>query len=68
MRLNGAILCPNGFAPESYILKMVSLLIGCLVIAFGAYFEVLADVTMLPADGFSRFLCFLKSGFCTKDH
>lgn len=39
---------------ESYVLKMLSLLLGCVIIAFGAYFEVVADVTMLPADGFSR--------------
>lgn len=43
-----------GFLPESYVIKMLSLLLGCVIIAFGAYFEVVADVTMLPADGFSR--------------
>lgn len=41
------------FQPESYILKMLSLLAGCLILALGAYFEVVADVTMLPADGFT---------------
>ena len=44
----------SGFDPNIYILKFVSLLIGCLIIAFGAYCEVAADVTMLPADGFTR--------------
>lgn len=42
------------FDPELYFVKFLSLLLGCLIIAFGAYFEVVADVTMLPADGFSR--------------
>lgn len=42
------------FNPEWYFIKLISLLIGCVIIAFGAYFEVVADVTMLPADGFSR--------------
>lgn len=40
--------------PEEYVFKILSLLAGCLIIAAGAYFEVAADVTMLPADGFSR--------------
>ena len=42
------------FSPQYYILKLISLLIGSIIIAFGAYFEVVGDVTMLPADGFSR--------------
>ena len=41
------------FSPEQYIVKLASLLLGCIIIAFGAYFEVTADVTMLPADGFA---------------
>lgn len=44
----------NGFSPCSYPAKFVSMLLGCVIIAFGAYFEVVADVTMLPADGFAR--------------
>jgi len=46
----------TGFQPQSYLIQMVSLLAGCVIIAFGAYFEVVADVTMLPADGFTRAL------------
>lgn len=42
------------FNPNSYLIKFFSLLLGCLIIALGAYLEVVADVTMLPADGFSR--------------
>lgn len=39
------------FSPAHYPAKLSALLIGCVIIAFGAYFEVTADVTMLPADG-----------------
>lgn len=42
------------FSPELYPAKLLSLLAGCFIIALGAYFEVTADVTMLPADGFAR--------------
>lgn len=44
----------QSFDPESYLIKLISLLLGCAIISFGAYFEVVADVTMLPADGFSN--------------
>lgn len=50
----------TGFTPESYIIKMAALLAGCVVIGFGAYFEVVASVTMLPADGFSRAIAFVS--------
>ena len=35
-------------------MKLCSLLIGCCIIAFGAYLEVIADVVMLPGDAFVR--------------
>ncbi|MGY3780544.1 YczE/YyaS/YitT family protein [Streptococcus gallolyticus] len=41
------------FNPENYGVKLISLLIGCLIIAFGIYFEVVVNVAILPADGFS---------------
>lgn len=44
----------RGFQPTVYLTKLVILLIGCLIIAFGAYFEVIADVVMLPGDAFVR--------------
>ena len=37
-----------------YVARFLAMLLGCVIIAFGAYFEVVADVTMLPADGFTR--------------
>ncbi|MGN0242079.1 MAG: YitT family protein [Candidatus Weimeria sp.] len=49
-----SMLLLRGFNPDSYPARLVSILIGSVIIAFGAYFEVTADVTMLPADGFTR--------------
>lgn len=40
--------------PETYIMKIVYLLIGCLILGFGVYMEVLADVVMLPGESFVR--------------
>lgn len=42
------------FDPQVYPEKIVGLLIGCLIIGFGAFFEVTGDVVMLPADGFAN--------------
>ncbi len=48
-----SMLLLQGFEPVHYIMKMFSMLLGCVIIAVGAYFEVTADVCMLPADGFA---------------
>lgn len=40
--------------PETYIFKLVYLLIGCVILGFGVYTEVLADVAMLPGESFVR--------------
>lgn len=34
--------------------KIISLLIGCVIMGFGVYLEVLADVVMLPGEAFVR--------------
>lgn len=44
-------------APQSYPAKLVSLLIGCLILGFGVYTEVLANVVMLPGEGFVKAVC-----------
>lgn len=49
-----SMLCLHEFQPGVYGLKIVSLIMGCVVIAFGAYLEVIADVVMLPGDAFVR--------------
>lgn len=41
-------------APASYPAKVVCLLAGCVVLAFGVYLEVLGDVAMLPGESFVR--------------
>lgn len=46
--------CLKSYMPSSYWVKLLSLVLGCCVIAFGAYFEVIADVVMLPGDAFVR--------------
>lgn len=40
--------------PQGYLLEVVSLLIGCAVLGFGVYLEVLADVVMLAGESFVR--------------
>ena len=40
--------------PTAYIAKLIYLLIGCVILGFGVYMEVLADVTMLPGESFVR--------------
>ena len=49
-----SMLCLNAFSPQTYAIKLLSLLVGCVIIAFGAYLEVVADVAMLPGDAFVR--------------
>ena len=40
--------------PQSYPVKAIALLAGCLVLGFGVYMEVVADVVMLPGESFVR--------------
>lgn len=40
--------------PQHYIIKLIALLVGCIVLGFGVYMEVLADVVMLPGESFVR--------------
>ena len=44
----------QGFQPDNYGIKVISLLIGCLIVGFGVYLETVADVAMLAADAFIR--------------
>lgn len=37
--------------PESYIQAVIYLLLGCLILGFGVYIEVFANVVMLPGEG-----------------
>jgi len=49
-----SIMCLQRFQPEMYGFKILFLLTGCVILAFGAYLEVIADVVMLPRDAFVR--------------
>lgn len=40
--------------PGNYLVKVIALLIGCAILGFGVYLEVLADVVMLPGESFVR--------------
>ncbi len=40
--------------PGNYLVKVIALLVGCAILGFGVYLEVLADVVMLPGESFVR--------------
>lgn len=40
--------------PENYAMRFVCLIIGCVVLGFGVYTEVIANVVMLPGESFVR--------------
>lgn len=52
-----ALLGNLGLDPVFYPWKIVSLLIGCIILGFGVYVEVIADVVMLPGEGCVRAIC-----------
>lgn len=43
---------------DSYLIQILYLLIGCLILGFGVYMEVLANVVMLPGESFVRAIVF----------
>jgi uncharacterized membrane protein YczE/cytidylate kinase len=40
--------------PDQYYLKIASLIIGCAILGFGVYLEVIADVVMLSGEAFVK--------------
>ena len=40
--------------PQNYLVKVIALLVGCMILGFGVYIEVVADVVMLPGESFVR--------------
>lgn len=40
--------------PETYVLKVISLVIGCLILGFGVFMEMVANVAMLPGEATIR--------------
>lgn len=48
-----AMLVMSWLSPEMYILRIVSVVIGCAILALGVYLQIIADVVMAPGDGFA---------------
>ncbi len=46
----------RGFTPENYGVKLLSLVLGCVVLALGAALEITADVAMLPIDALEQLI------------
>ena len=44
--------------PQLYPMKILSLLTGCVILGFGVWMEVIADVVMLPGESFVRAVAF----------
>lgn len=44
----------TSISPQTYVLQVLYLLIGCVILGFGVYIEVLANVAMLPGESFVR--------------
>ena len=40
--------------PETYAMKVVSLIVGCLILGFGVFMETVANVAMLPGEATVR--------------
>ena len=40
--------------PETYAMKVVSLIVGCLILGFGVFMEMIANVAMLPGEATVR--------------
>lgn len=56
--IDASMLLLDSFVPVGYVVKLISLLVGCLILGFGVYTEVLADVVMLPGESFVRAVVF----------
>ncbi len=52
-----SMLILSGFSPEGYVVRLISLLLGCAILALGAALEVLAGVAMLPIDALYYVIC-----------
>ena len=42
----------KNMSPESYVMQMILLLTGCMILGFGVYLEMVANVVMLPGESF----------------
>lgn len=46
--------CMSSIEPNVYIVKLIFVFAGCVVVAFGVFIQVKADVILLPGDAFIR--------------
>lgn len=44
----------SALQPATYVSKMIFLLIGCVILGFGVFIEVIANVVMLPGEAFVK--------------
>ena len=49
-----SLLILKNLEPDSYVLQLAFLLLGCVILAFGVYLELLADVVMISGDAFIK--------------
>lgn len=49
----------SGLNPDLYMMKIVYLVLGCFILAFGVYLELLGDVGMLSNDAFIKAIAFV---------
>lgn len=42
------------YIPENYLLRLLEELLGCAMLATGIAFQLLADISLMPGDGFVR--------------
>lgn len=47
--------------PETYAMKIVSLIVGCLILGFGVFMEMVANVAMLPGEATVRAVSYVFS-------
>lgn len=52
--IDKTMLLLNNMHPIFYYQKIIALFAGCIILAFGVYLEVLANVAMLPGESFVR--------------
>ena len=41
-------------SPDSYLMKLILLILGCVILGFGVYLEMVADVVLLPGEAFVK--------------
>ena len=46
------MMCLSWFSPTAYLEQILSVVIGCCGLAFGVYLQIIANVVMVPGDGF----------------